>query len=84
MCYDIKHFSTDRMREAVEYLKKQPQTPLVGLVGSTHVQDELFQLGATPMLHLDRLTGMTPKQVWDAFDVQVSDQVAYFRKRSAS
>ena len=84
MCYDRKHFPIDRMREAVEYLKSQPQTPFVGLVGETHVRDERFQLGATPMLHLDRLTGMTPKQVWDAFDVQVSDQVAYFRKRLAS
>ena len=84
MCYHIKHFPTDQMREAVAYLKEQPQTPLVGLVGNAHIQDELFQLGAAPMLHLDRLTGMTPKQVWEVFDVQVSDQVAYFRKRFGS
>ncbi len=69
MCYQIKHFPIDQMREAVEYLKKQPQTPLVGLVGNALVKDGHFQLGATPMLHLDRLTGMTPTQVWHAFDV---------------
>ncbi len=84
MCYDRKHFSIDQIRPAVEYLKQQPQTPFVGLVGEALVREERFQLGATPMLHLDRLTGMTPKQVWDAFDVQVSDQVAYFRERFGS
>jgi len=64
-------FEVGQLREAVEYLKLQPQTPFVGLVARTHTTAGRYKLMAEPMLSLDEILGKTPSEVWALFDAGV-------------
>jgi len=71
MCYDAKWFAVDQLREAVEYLRSQPQTPHTGLIARTNTNAGRYKLSAEPMLLLDQILGKTPSEVWAAFDLEV-------------
>jgi hypothetical protein len=71
MCYNAKYFAIDQMREAVEYLKTQPQTEFTGLQATTSTTAGPYKLLAQPILPLDQIIGKTPAEVWDAFDAGV-------------
>jgi len=71
MCYDAKDFPIDQMREAVEYLKTQRQTPYTGLQATTSTTAGSYKLLAQPILPLGQILGKTPGEVWDAFDAGV-------------
>ena len=83
VCLDRKRFSLDQMREAVAYLKQQPQSEYVGLSATTHYQSEefSFRLKAAPMITLKNIIGRTPKEIWEMFDTEVTRQVKYFEHR---
>lgn len=76
-CFKRREFRPNQMRQAVEYLRTQPQGRFVGL--SAYVSVKLPQydhwLRAAPLIHLDSIIGKTPKQVWDMFDAEVTAQI---------
>jgi len=71
MCYHSREYRVDQMREAVEYLKTQPQTEFTGLQARTSTTAGPYKLQAEPRLPLDKILGKTPAQVWDMFDAEV-------------
>lgn len=71
MCYNAKYFAVDQLREAVEYLKTQPQTKFTGLQATTSTTAGTYKLLAQPILPLDQILGKTPREVWAAFDVEL-------------
>ena len=71
MVYHDKYFPVDQLREAVEYLKTQPQSEHTGLVARTLTAAGTYKLLAEPMLSLGEITGKTPGEVWAAFDAGV-------------
>lgn len=83
MCSDLMNFPLDQLREAVEYLRHQPQTGYTGLIAQADVETEQFKLLAQPMLQLSEIIGKTPAEVWDAFDADVDRQVAGLIERYA-
>jgi hypothetical protein len=82
-CLERKKFRVDQMRDAVAYLKEQPQSEYVGLSAITHYHSREFgfRLKASPMINLKNITGRTPKQLWEMFDADVTRQVKYFEHR---
>ena len=82
-CLQVKRFRLEQMREAVEYLKQQPQTEFVGLSAITHYKSEKyrFQLKASPLIHLNDILGRTPRELWEMFDADVTQKVKYFEGR---
>jgi hypothetical protein len=76
MCYHSREFSVDQLREAVEYLKTQPQTEFTGLVAMTSTTAGPYKLLAQPMLSLDQVIGKKPSEVWALFDADVDRQRA--------
>lgn len=83
MCLERKRFRLDQMREAVEYLKEQPESDYAGLsaVTSYHSKEFGFRLRASPMITLKNIIGRTPKQLWEMFDAEVSSQIRYREAR---
>ena len=71
MVYHDKYFPIDQLREAVEYLKTQPQTEHTGLMARTLTTAGDYKLLAEPILPLDKILGMTPREVWAEFDAAV-------------
>lgn len=71
------------MREAVAYLKEQPQSDYVGLSAITNYRSKefRFRLQASPMITLKEIIGRTPKQLWETFDADVTRQIKYFEQR---
>ena len=86
MCYEAKIFRIDRLREAVDYLKQQPQTGFVGLVAVTlYTSPEYgFQLRARPTLPLERIAGKRPAEVWPLFDHKVDQDIFSLKRRFTS
>lgn len=82
-CLERKRFRLDQMREAVAYLKEQPQNEYVGLSAMTnyHSREFGFRLRATPMINLKKIIGRTPKQLWEMFDAEVTSQIKYREQR---
>ena len=83
VCMERRRFRLDQMREAVEYLREQPESDYVGLSAVTryHSKEFGFRLKASPMITLKNITGRTPKQLWETFDERVTRQVKYFEYR---
>lgn len=83
ICFESKRFRVDQMREAVEYLRKQPDREYMGLVAVTHYKSKepRFGLQARAFIHLKDLAGLTPNKVWKIFDAEVTKQVRYLEGR---
>lgn len=81
MCRDRKHFAVNELREAVEYLKLQPESEFIGVQAEVTIKAGKFILGAAPMLKLRELLGKRPSEVWAMFDADVSRQRDYFIER---
>ena len=83
VCMERRKFRLDQMREAVAYLREQPESEYVGLAAITnyHSKEFGFRLQASPMITLKNITGRTPKQLWETFDERVTRQVKYFEHR---
>ena len=82
-CLERRKFRVDQMREAVAFLREQPQSEYVGLSAITnyHSKEFGFRLQASPMITLKTIIGRTPKQLWEMFDADVTSQIKYFEGR---
>lgn len=82
-CYNVRQFRVDQMREAVDYLKTQPQTKYAGLCAKCDYKSPThrFWLGTKPLIQLEKVKGKTPREVWEMFDADVTRQIKYFENR---
>ena len=83
MCFHGRSFGVNHMREAVAYLKTQPQTAFTGLCATVSYKSEkyTFQLGTSPMVSLEQIAGKLEAEVWEMFDRKIDDQISYFEGR---
>ncbi len=83
VCTERRKFRLDQMREAVAYLREQPESDYIGLSAITnyHSKEFGFRLKASPMITLKNITGRTPNQLWEMFDADVTQQIKYFEGR---
>jgi len=79
MRFDRRFFGIDQLRDAVEYLKLQPQTGFIGLVAETHVRAERFELYAQPMLQLATISARRR----GPFGLDVTKQAVHLRLKAA-
>lgn len=77
MVYEKREFLPSELREAVEYLKTQPQVEgFTGLAASVTVRAGEYVLLAEPVLPLNTILGRTPSEVWAMFDVKVQTEIS--------
>jgi hypothetical protein len=76
VCLEGPYYRVDQLREAVERLKREPQTGYTGLAATTHVMVGKYPYECKPMLQLADIVGKTPAEVWDLFDAKTTDNIA--------
>lgn len=81
MCFEGPRFRIDQMREAVDRLRLEPETPFIGLQASVTVRAGDLVLLAEPVLPLSRIEGRTPAEVWSIFDSLVDSERAKLAAR---